>query len=109
MSSTVIIFYFIVLNFKDYSLHARSGTLWIRQHNVVKLVTILSKHTVASFCSWAKFLQVMRWISVITSLSNAGCSILDKSLIPHWFFPMILFLSDRFVVDLGQNYFNIRL
>ena len=83
MSSAVIIFYFIVFNVEDCSLHTSSGTLWRRQHNVVKLVTILSKHAVASFCSLAKFLQVMRWISVIISSSNAGYSALHKGLVPH--------------------------
>ena len=70
--SAVIIYYFILFSVEDYSLHARSGALWRRQYNIIKLVTIRSKQNVASFCSLTRFLQVIRWILVMISSSNAG-------------------------------------
>ena len=70
---------------------------------------ILSKHAVASFCSFDKFLHVSLCMSVINSSIKAGWSALHLGLVPYWF----SWSSPRhfawWVAAFGQKNFSMRL
>ena len=103
--NAVIVLYLICCRVEDWSLQTESGTRWKRLYSVVRLFTILPKHAIVSFFIFARFLQVIRWISVIISSISAGYSALYKGIVPHWFSPRIYAISDCLVAMLGHNLF----